>query len=465
MLLPSQPRLRHLTTVLVRNLRGAPAKDSLQDLLVLTPHRPAARRRTSTASFSSISTNATLRRTPSSKSVKRARSTSGRARASSVASKRTLGAEDEEEEGNDDAAKSMKEEGGDDGEGQEEYKEEASTPNLWTATWDAPRLRMLLEQRESQCFVSLSSASAAGERIYATSASTDAGLHHAWGRAPSSYQAPSGIVPALDFSPSEEQDEIGSLDEVMVTLWAKAADKTAAGEKGKGRVASAYVSEGQEAAQGWTNVWQRRIKMSSLKSIQADQLASPSLQLPDNVVLLGLESPLTQVLADRTSNDQHAAEALETEAAAVAVAKQQPQRRATDTQIRYYIVDSPTQLAPVDGGHGQEDPERTEADIKTAKAEIRQKLKAGALVRGYEVEDVLQLLQLQREVTLVLTQLDEARKRSDQRLLANDGPLQMQLRRDEDEEHVKMLKSDRDNEQEAAKEGECLSMAALNAYH
>lgn len=384
-----QRRVRHITSILLRNL-----KVPSTSLTPTTPlHRPKAKRSISTASTNSAST---VRRAPSVKSF--SNNNKSRGRASSISSI---------------------------------YQGNISLDDESFLQSDLTALRRQVESRLCHTFISLFRLED-GHEIYRSGTSGRSGINFEWGRAP-------GSICDVDAFPLDcLSGDIGSEEDFRVAVWYK---RDTANDKGKAReeLESIYVEPGTEVQLGWSLLWQQDIHLRKLSKLMEDPSTS-SLTLQPNTLLFGLSFPLAQVRGTAKEGDESLDQ--------TKVPEQQERNKVTsDTsrgdQVHYYLALN----KPFNGL--KEVPSSTEevADRDV----IQAKLKIGEMVRGYQIEDILRLLQMQRELWHHYTEVSASQSSSDRMLESVQGPIKKEFLSSEEDERLRVLRQERDVVQDSTK--------------
>lgn len=232
-----QRRVRHITSILLRNVKVPSTSASSSTL-----HRPRPRRSVSTASSSSAST---IRRAPSTRSL-------ARGRASSISST---------------------------------YHGNGGFNDDIFLQSDLTALRKEIKSRLCRTFVTLSNVEV-DEELYRSRASGRDGVNFEWGKAP-------GSISNVDGLHLDRQGDCSAEQAVRVKVWYK---RDEISEKGKGREESEarYVTPGSEAEMGWSILWQQDVDLHRMSKLAEDPSTS-ILPYSSNTILLGLSYPLGQV--------------------------------------------------------------------------------------------------------------------------------------------------------------------------
>lgn len=257
-----QRRVRHITTILLRNLVLPDTKErNKAGPSVPTIHRPRPQRSSSVLSTGSTHT---LRRTPSNRTLR----PRGRRRTSSVGSCYISEEEHHSRDGSHDYAHAAH---------VKKDKSEASSSDDYVTSralqhplasllsWDLDSLQKAIHSRLVPIFVSLARA---GDDtcFYRSPVSTEPGLHHQWGRAPGSAAELDGIdLTALDGDAANDEA-------LRVSIWAKCSDGNASKSNGKDKeqVIERFVHPGEEHGLGWTLVVDCYVELKGLCKLPCD---------------------------------------------------------------------------------------------------------------------------------------------------------------------------------------------------
>lgn len=403
-----QRRVRHITSILLRNVRVPSSTSSLTSSSTPLLHRPKARRSISTASTSSAST---IRRVPSVKSL----SNKSRGRASSISSI---------------------------------YQGNVSLDDDSFLQSDLTALRRQVESRLCHTFITLSRQKIRQE-IYRSSTSGQSGINFEWGRAPGS------ICDIDDFPLDRLEGDMGSEEDFCVTVWYKRKD---ANDKGKAREEqdpnSIYVEPGSETQSGWSILWQQNVYLRKLSKLMEDPSTS-TLSFQPNSLLFGLSFPLAQVQSIRKGEDDESLD--QTKVTGLQGRSKVTSDTNRGAQVQYYIASSNSSN------------ELKEVESLTEEVEersiIQARLKSGELVRGYQIEDILRLLQMQRELYHHYAEVWASQAHSDRMLESVQGPIKKEFYASEEEEKLTVLRQERDAKQDGTKEKRKLVQERVEAIN
>jgi hypothetical protein len=320
-----QRRVRHITSILVRNVK-VPSTSASSSAIP----RPRPRRSISTASSSSTST---IRRAPSNRSIH----ATSRGRASSISSS---------------------------------YHGNGGINDDIFLQSDLTALRKEIESRLCRTFVTLSSIDDDRE-LYRSAASTRNGVNFEWRRASGSISDAEGLhLDQLGDSSAEQN--------IRVKIWYKRENTS---DKGKAREESdaLYVTPGSEAENGWAILSQQDVDLHQMSKLAEDPSTS-LLSYSSNTILLGLTYPLGQIqLIEKEGGDE--AERMKDKG--VQERSKMVADRSKGEQVHYYVID------PKKSSISEETIPSASESKGEHRAAIQAKLKSGEMVRSYQIEDIL----------------------------------------------------------------------------